>query len=58
MVSRSPATHRVFEIAAEMSGALDAPAVDLQLLLRAVLECGDPQITDMTAGFRDALDGV
>ena len=58
VVSRSPAARRIFEFAAEMSVAFGATAVDLLLLLRAVLESGDPQAARATAGFENALAGV
>lgn len=58
VVSRSPAARRVFEKAAEMSAARAVPNVDLLLLLRAVLESGDAQVAEVTARFRDSLNGV
>ncbi len=58
VVSRSPAARRVFELAAEMSAAIGATAVDLLLLLRAVLETGDPQAARATTGFENALAGI
>src|SRR5271165_806071 len=58
VVSRSPAARRVFEKAAEMSGARGVPKVDLLLLLRAVLESGDAQLSGETACYSTSLNGV